>query len=252
MRKMRRITVQQRRRGMVRRHHLAGDAGGPDAVVQALVALHATDPASVYLSVLARNAVTRLPDVAEAMYARRSLVRCMAMRRTLFVFAREDIPMIQAAVSTDVAATLRRRLISQLEHNGSEPPIGRDIARWLADLEAGVEEAITARGAATGAELAAEQTALKTRILAPTASEQPHNVTTPPADPHGRRRPACPQHPNGGLDEPTSPLGTGRPLVAPGAARDRPSTGPTGSRATVPRPIRTSDDRGPSVGPVGT
>jgi cytochrome c-type biogenesis protein CcmH len=72
----------------VRRHHLAADAAGPEAVVRALVALHATDPASVYLSVLARSAATTLSDVADAMYARRSLVRWMAMRRTLFVFAR--------------------------------------------------------------------------------------------------------------------------------------------------------------------
>ncbi|MGH2868405.1 MAG: winged helix DNA-binding domain-containing protein [Solirubrobacteraceae bacterium] len=179
MRKLRKITVQQRRRAMVRRHHLAGDAGGPDAVVQALVALHATDPASVYLSVLARSSATTLTDVAEAMYARRSLVRWMAMRRTLFVFAREDIPTIQAAVSTDIAATLRRRLIRQLERNGSQPPIERDIAHWLADLEARVEEALTERGGATGAQLAADQAALQTRILARTASQRPHNVTTP-------------------------------------------------------------------------
>jgi hypothetical protein len=103
----------------------------------------------------------------------------MAMRRTLFAFAREDIPIIQAAVRTDVAAALRRRLINQLERNGSEPPIGRDIARWLADLEVGVEEALTQRGAATGTQLAADQTALKTRILARAASEQPHNLTMP-------------------------------------------------------------------------
>jgi hypothetical protein len=44
--------------------------------------LHATDPASVYLSVLARSAESTLSDVADAMYARRSLVRWMAMRRT--------------------------------------------------------------------------------------------------------------------------------------------------------------------------
>jgi hypothetical protein len=179
MRKPRRITVAQRRRGMVRRHHLAGDAGGPEAVVRALVALHATDPASVYLSVLARSADTTLADVAEAMYARRELVRWMAMRRTLFVFAREDIPTIQAAVSTDIAATLRRRLISQLERNGSEPPITCDINRWLAELEVRVERALTQRGAATGRQLAADQPALQTRILARTASEQTHNVTTP-------------------------------------------------------------------------
>ena len=171
--------MQDRRRTLVRRHHLAGDADGPEAVVRALVALHATDPASVYLAVLARSAGSTVPGVAEAMYARRTLVRWMAMRRTLFVFAREDVPAIQAAVSTDIAATLRRRLITQLQRNGTEPPIGRHTGRWLADLEAEIEAALITRGAATGAQLAADRPALQTRIAARTASERPHNLTTP-------------------------------------------------------------------------
>ena len=74
------------------------------------------------------------------MYERRSLVRWMAMRRTLFVFPREDIPTVQAAVSTPLAAMLRRRLISRLQRNGSEPHIEGDIGRWLADLEDRVEQ----------------------------------------------------------------------------------------------------------------
>ncbi|HET6865558.1 MAG TPA: winged helix DNA-binding domain-containing protein [Solirubrobacteraceae bacterium] len=175
---MRKITAQERRRALVRRHHLAGDANGPEAVVRALIALHATDPASVYLSVLARSATTTLSDVADAMYERRSLVRWMAMRRTLFVFAREDIPIVQAAVSIAIAATLRRRLITQLERNGSEPPIERDIAGWLDELGTGVETVLTRRGAATGTQLAADEPGLRTRILARTASERAHNLTT--------------------------------------------------------------------------
>jgi hypothetical protein len=54
---MRTISVQERRRAIVRRHHLGGDAETPEAVTQALVALHATDPASVYLSVLAQRRI---------------------------------------------------------------------------------------------------------------------------------------------------------------------------------------------------
>jgi hypothetical protein len=179
MNAVRTVTVQERRRNLMHAHHHAGDADGPESVVAALIALHATDPSSVYLSVLARSDGTKLPDVAEAMYGQRRLVRWMAMRRTLFVFAREEIPTIQAAVSSDVAATLRRRLIRQLERNGTEPPIEGNIAGWLADLEAGVENALSARGVSTGAQLAAEQPALQTRILPRTASEQPHNITTP-------------------------------------------------------------------------
>jgi hypothetical protein len=63
---MRTITVQQRRRAMVRRHHLAGDASDPEAATQAVVALHATDPASVYLSVLARSAASTLTRTSQS------------------------------------------------------------------------------------------------------------------------------------------------------------------------------------------
>ena len=159
---MRKISVQQRRRAIVRRHHLGGDAQSPEAVAQAVIALHATDPASVYLSVLARSAGSVLADVSDAMYERRSLVRWMAMRRTLFLFPRADVPVVQAAVSTPLAAMLRRRLISQLERNGSEPPIGGDVGAWLADLEVRVENALQARGTATGAQLSTDEPALRT------------------------------------------------------------------------------------------
>lgn len=163
---------------MVRRHHLAGDADGPEAVTRAVIALHASDPASVYLSVLARSRASTLADVADAMYERRSLVRWMAMRRTLFIFPSEDIATGQAAVSSPLAAMLRRRLISRLQRNGSEPAIIGEVGPWLAELEDRVERALARRGAATGAQLAAEEPALKTRILAGAPSERPQNLTT--------------------------------------------------------------------------
>ncbi len=175
---MRTISVQERRRAIVRRHHLSGDADGPEAVTRAVIALHATDPASVYLSVLARSAASTLADVAQAMYDRRSLVRWMAMRRTLFVFPREDIPMIQAAVSTPLAGMLRTRLISQLERNGTEPPIDGDVGAWLDDLASRVEHALGKRGTATGAELSTGDPQLRTSILVRAPSDRPQNLTT--------------------------------------------------------------------------
>ncbi len=176
---MRKITVQQRRRLMVHHHHLAGDADDPQAVTQALLALHATDPASVYLSVLMRSAASTLADVAEAMYEQRSLVRWMAMRRTLFVFPRADIPTVQAAVSAPLAATLRRRLIRQLQRNGTDPVIDGDVGRWLARLEDRTEAALTQRGAATGAQLTDDEPGLRTRVLPRAPSDRPQNLTTP-------------------------------------------------------------------------
>jgi hypothetical protein len=175
---MRKISVQERRRAVVRLHHLGGDAESPEAVTQAMIALHATDPASVYLSVLARSAGSTLADVSDAMYKRRSLVRWMAMRRTLFVFPLADVPVVHAAVSTPLAAMLRRRLISQLERNGGEPPIDGDVGAWLAGLEVRVEDALRARGTATGAQLSTDEPALRTAIPARAPSDRPQNVTS--------------------------------------------------------------------------
>jgi Winged helix DNA-binding domain len=173
------VSVQQRRRSIVRRHHLDGSGASPEEVTQALLALHATDPASVYLSVLARSTRTTLADVSEAMYERRSLVRWMAMRRTLFLLPRGDVPAVQAAVSAPLAATLRRRLISLLERNGSEPPIEGEVGRWLAELEVRVEAALRARGTATGAQLGADEPALRTVIPVRAPSDVRQTVTSP-------------------------------------------------------------------------
>jgi hypothetical protein len=162
---------------MVQRHHLSGDAATPEAVAHALVALHATDPASVYLSVLARSTASTLADVSAAMYERRSLVRWMAMRRTLFLFPRTDIPVVQAAISTPLAALLCRRLISQLKRNGTEPSISDSLETWLAGLGDDVERALRARGNATGAELAADVPALRTFI--PPRAAQTARRTSP-------------------------------------------------------------------------
>ena len=172
------ISVRQRRHAMVRRHHLGGDAATPEAVTDALLALHASDPASVYLSVLARSTALSLADVSAAMYERRSLVRWMAMRRTLFLLPRADVPVVQAAISTPLAAVLRRRLVSQLKRNGTEPPVNGDLETWLSRLQAQVEHALQARGSATGAELAADVPALRTLIPPRAASDRPQNVTS--------------------------------------------------------------------------
>lgn len=164
---------------LVQKHHLRGDADGAEQVTEALVALHATDPATVYLSVLARTATTTIADVASSLYESRTLVRWMAMRRTLFVFPTIDVPTIQAAVSTPLAATLRRQLISRLDRNGSEPAIGAPADEWLDAVGADVDAALQSAGVATGTQLAAAVPALRTTICAGSPSEKPQNVTSP-------------------------------------------------------------------------
>ena len=59
---------------------------------RSLVCLHATDPATIYLSAWARVDGMTVADLDRALYADRSLVKHLAMRRTLFVFPRETPP----------------------------------------------------------------------------------------------------------------------------------------------------------------
>ncbi|AMM18872.1 hypothetical protein AX769_00350 [Frondihabitans sp. PAMC 28766] len=174
---MRDVTAGQRRALVTRRHHLAGDATGPDEVARCLVGLHATDPATPYLSVLARGHGATIDDVQTAMYERRSLVRWMAMRRTLFVFPVETVPVVQAAASRPLAATLRRQLVNRLARNGSVPPVEGDIGEWIESVGEGAHAALVELGSATGAQLGAAEPRLRTLIPPRAKSDLPQNVT---------------------------------------------------------------------------
>jgi hypothetical protein len=91
---------------MARRHRLAAAAraGTVEEVVDGLVALHGTDPASVYLSALARLRHPEVRAVEEALYEQRSLVRMLGMRRTMFIVRTELAPVVQSSSSDTVAA----------------------------------------------------------------------------------------------------------------------------------------------------
>ena len=106
------------------RGHRAGE------VVEAadsMVCLHATDPATVYLSAWARLDGMAVTDMERALYDDRSLVKHLAMRRTLFVFPRATLSVAQAGASERVADGERRRLIRDVEKAGLQ----KNGARWL-------------------------------------------------------------------------------------------------------------------------
>ncbi len=95
------------------------------------------------------------------------------------VFPTVDVPLIQAAVSAPLAATLRRQLLSRMRRNGTDPGIEGDVEAWLANAANSVEHSLRSLGAATGARLGAEVPALRTTIYPGAPSEQPQNVTSP-------------------------------------------------------------------------
>ncbi|HEX7426585.1 MAG TPA: crosslink repair DNA glycosylase YcaQ family protein, partial [Mycobacterium sp.] len=126
---MRSFSLAERRARLARRHFLVHD-GSADPIARItrdLVGLHATDPATPYLSLWARVPGFTVADLDDALYQRRTLVKHLAMRRTLWVVGVDDLPLIQAAASDRVADNERRRLIADVQKAG----VASDGDQWL-------------------------------------------------------------------------------------------------------------------------
>jgi hypothetical protein len=158
-----RITAAARRARLVVRHGLGhlpgGPAGGPVEVARGLVALHSTDPATVYLSVAARARIVPA-DLERVLYEERALVRMLGMRRTVFVAPAELAPVIQAGCADAIAVNQRRLLLGLL--TGAK--VAADPAAWLAEVAASTLRALAARGEASAATLCADEPRLRTRV----------------------------------------------------------------------------------------
>jgi hypothetical protein len=126
---VRKIDVAERRARLARRHRLASGHRAADVAeaARSMACLHGTDPATVYLSAWARADGMTTAELDRALYVERSLVKHLAMRRTLFVFPRESLGFVQAGASRRVADAERRRLIRDVEAAG----LHRDGDRWL-------------------------------------------------------------------------------------------------------------------------
>jgi hypothetical protein len=156
-----RIDTAQRRARLVARHLLGPGArvADPVAVADAVVALHATDPATVFLSAAARMTEPDVATVERALYQDRTLLRLLAMRRTMFVVGVGLSPVVNAGAARAVAAKQRVGLLRYLAEGG-----GWD-ERWLADAERAVVTALGRRGSATAAELAEDVPALRAQVV---------------------------------------------------------------------------------------
>ncbi len=127
---------------------------------RSLVCLHATDPATVYLSAWARVPGMTTEDLDRALYVDRSLVKHLAMRRTLFVFPRASLSFVQAATGFRVSDTEIRRLVREVEKAG----LFEDAEAWFKAARAAVLEALQDGREATSSELRDELPLLEGRI----------------------------------------------------------------------------------------
>ncbi len=148
---MQRIGTGERRARLGVRHHLVRPAGSPDEAAAGIVGLHSSDPVGPFLSARARVAGFVHGDLEDALYQRRSLVRMLGMRRTLFVVPRDLAAVMHEACTKALVPRERARLIRMLEEQGIVQA-GRG-ARWVERVTAKTLETIDARGEVAAREL---------------------------------------------------------------------------------------------------
>jgi hypothetical protein len=160
-----RIDAEERRARLAERHRLLPRTRTDDLsqIADDLVALHSSDPVTVFLSAMARMASPSIEAVEQALYADRSLIRHHGMRRTLWVATPPVARLIHAAATRDLVANERRRTSQLLAAADVENP-----EQWLAEAELQVLADLREHGPSTAREVGQRVEALRHRLqLAP-------------------------------------------------------------------------------------
>lgn len=158
---MRRISIDERRARLARRHHLAAAASSPVDAARALVGLHSSDPVTPVLGSRARVRGFVVEDLERALYEARTLARVLGMRRTMFVLPLEQVPVVHGACTRALAGGERKRLVGWIQADG----LAEDAAEWLEDVERRTLAALRQLGEATATELSAVVPELRERVV---------------------------------------------------------------------------------------
>lgn len=140
---MRHVPDSERRARLARRHGVAPAhrRSDPVAATEAMTVLHATEPANVHLALHARVDGLEIADVDRALYVDRTLVKQLAMRRTLFVFPRDLLPAAWGSASARVAVAELKRMAGDVEKAGVAP----DGTAWVERSRAVILAEVAAR-----------------------------------------------------------------------------------------------------------
>lgn len=160
---MKRIGLEERRARLAVRHHLATTRGTtPVEVARDLVALHATDPSSVFLAFWARLKKPSVEAIESALYEERSLLRMLGMRRTMFVVPTDLAPTIQAACTNEISVVERKRLVQLLGQSGMA-----EADTWLGQVETSVLRILEEGGELSATQLSALEPRLRYKLEVP-------------------------------------------------------------------------------------
>jgi hypothetical protein len=158
------MSVEERRARLAIRHRLAPSARSDDDVLgitRDLVVAHATDPATMVLSLALRMAQPDPAAVEAALYDDRSILRMLGMRRTLFAVPVELAPTVHASSTLAVAAEERRKL----ELLVAQAELSANPGAWLQRLERKALAALEELGEAEARELTAKVADLGRKVV---------------------------------------------------------------------------------------
>ena len=145
---------------MATRHHLVWPGTGVRQVAGDMAGLHSSDPATVYLSARARIPGLKKDDVEAALYDERSVVRMLAMRRTMFVVPIDLAPILHYSSTVALMAPERKRLVDMVEKAG----FAKDGHAWVREVSERTMDALRARGEAVATELTQDVPELDQKI----------------------------------------------------------------------------------------
>ena len=162
---VRHVDDRERRARLGIRHRLAAETriDDPVAITESLVALHATDPATVHLSVMARMVHPGFGALDRSLYDDRTLVRHHAMRRTLWVFTPPMVRLAHAACTVDIATVELRKFEKLVSASG----LADDPTAWIDERRAQLLDLVGSRGPVTARQVGVAAPHLAARLQLP-------------------------------------------------------------------------------------
>lgn len=131
------------------RQCLARQADNVLQATESVVALHSSDPATVFLSMWARVDGFEAEDLEKTLYEDKTLVRILGMRRTMWVVPTELAGAVNASSTAALVAGQRKRFVDLLESSD----ITDDGEEWVDRVSSEVLASLEQRGQATAREL---------------------------------------------------------------------------------------------------
>lgn len=142
------------------RHFLARPADDPAVIADDLVAIHSSDPTTVFLAMWARVAGFQVSHLEDLLYEQRALVRHWAMRRTLWVMSRQVLALAVGSSTRPLAVKETKKTAGLIEKGG----IALDGKAWLEEAAPKVLDILRERGEALTRDLSKEIPELAEKI----------------------------------------------------------------------------------------